>query len=53
MLMLNSNDPVKVALLQKLANQSIFNGALVIEMLYYSFNESQKNFGRLIKRGMF
>ena len=48
--MLNSNNPIKVAHLQKLANQSILDGALVIEMVNNSFNESQKNFVRLIKR---
>ena len=51
--MLNSNEPIKVAHLPKLANQSILNGALVIEMVYNSFNESKKNSGRLIKRGTF
>ena len=48
--MLNSNEPVKVAHLQKLANQSMLNGALVIEMGNNSFttlfSESNKNFGR-------
>ena len=29
--MLNSNEPIKVAHLQKLANQSVLNGAFVIE----------------------
>ena len=33
MLMLISNEPIKVAHLQKLTNQSILNGALVIEMV--------------------
>ena len=33
MFMLISNKPVKVAHLQKLANQSLVNGALVIEMV--------------------
>ena len=28
---LNSNEPIKVDHLQKFANQSVFNGALVIE----------------------
>ena len=28
---LNLNEPIKVAQLQKLANQSVLNGALVIE----------------------
>ena len=49
MFMLNSNEPINVAHLQKLVNQSILNGALVIEMVYNSFNESEKNFGRLIR----
>ena len=31
MLKFNSNEPIKVAHLQKLANQSILNGALEIE----------------------
>ena len=44
MFMLNSNEPVKIARLQKLVNQSILNGVLVIEMVYNSFNKSQKNF---------
>ena len=34
MFMLNPNEPIKVAHLQKLSNQSILNGALVIEMVY-------------------
>ena len=46
MFMLNSNEPIKVAHLQKLANQSMFYGALVIEMVNYGFSESKKNFGR-------
>ena len=53
MFMFNSNEPIKVAHLQKLANQSILNGALVIEIANNSFGESKKNFGRLIKRGRF
>ena len=53
MVMFNSNEPVKVAHLQKLANQSILNGALVTEMVNNSFSESKKNFGRLVKREMF
>ena len=47
--MLNSNKPIKVPHLQKLANQSMLNGALVIEMVNNSFSESKKNFGCLIK----
>ena len=47
---LNLNEPIKVAHLQKLANQSVLNGALVIEKwLNNSFSESKKNFCRLIK----
>ena len=33
MFVLNSNEPIKVAHLQKLANQSMLNGILVIEMV--------------------
>ena len=51
--MLNSNEPIKVTHLQKLASQSMLNGALVIEMVNNSFSESKKNFGHLIKREMF
>ena len=53
MLMLNSNEPIKVAHLQKLANQSMLHGALVIKMVNSFFSESKKNFGSLIKRGTF
>ena len=48
-IILNSNEPIKVAHLQKLANQSILNGALAIEMVNNSLSESKKNFGRSIK----
>ena len=51
--MLISSEPIKVADLQKLANQSMLNGALVIEMVNNSLSESKKIFGRLIKRGTF
>ena len=51
--MFNSNKPIKVAHLQKLANQSLLNGALVMEMVNNSFSESKKNFGHLIKRKKF
>ena len=47
--MFNSNEPIKVAHLQKLANQSLLNGALVMEMVNNSFSKSKKNFDRLIK----
>ena len=50
MFMFNSIEPIKVAHLQKLANQSMLNCALMIEMVSNSFSESKKNFGRLIKR---
>ena len=53
MLMLNSNEPIKVDHLQRIDNQLKLNGALVIEMVKNSFTESKKNFGRLIKRGTF
>ena len=51
--MFKTNEPIKVAHLQKLANQSLLNGALVMEMVNNSFSESKKNFGRLIKRKKF
>ena len=51
MFMLNSKEPIKVAQLRKLANESMLNGALVIEMVNNSFSESNKNFDRLIKQG--
>ena len=41
--MFNSNEPIKVAHLQKLANQSLLNGALVMEMVNNSFIESKKS----------
>ena len=47
------NEPIKVADLQKLVNQLMLNGALVIKMVNNYFSESKKNFGRLIKRGTF
>ena len=49
--MLNSNEPIKVAHLQKLANQSVLNGTLVIEKVNNSFTESKKKFCHLIKWG--
>ena len=53
MFMLNSKELIKVAYLQKLANQSMLNSTLLIEMVNNSFSESKKNFGRLRKRGTF
>ena len=53
MFMLNSNEPIKVAHLQKLVNQSMLNGALTIEMVNNSFSESKNKFVCLIKQGMF
>ena len=38
--MLNSNQPIKVAHLQKLANHSMLNDALVTEMAKNSFSKS-------------
>ena len=50
--MLNSNETIKVTHLQKLTNQSVLNGAFVIEKwLNNFFSESKKNFKRLIKWG--
>ena len=51
--MLNSNESIKVAHLQKLANQSLLNDALVMEMVNNSFSEGKKNFSRLINRKRF
>ena len=49
--MLNSNKPIKIAHLQKLANQSVLNGALVIEKwLNNSFSESKKKFDKVISQ---
>ena len=44
MWILNSNKPIKVAQLQKIANQSMLNGAVVIEMVNNSFSKSKKRF---------
>ena len=49
----SSNEPIKVAHLQKFTNQSMLNGALVTEMENNTFSESKKNIGRWIKRGTF
>ena len=51
--MFKTNEPIKVAHLEKLANQSLLNGALVMEMVNNSFSESKKNFGCWIKRKKF
>ena len=51
--MFKTNEPIKVAHLQKLVNQSLLNGALATEIVNNSFSESKKNFGRLIKRKKF
>ena len=40
--MLSSNEPIKVADLQKLANQSMLNRALVIKIVNNSFSKSKK-----------
>ena len=45
MFMLHSNEPIKVANLQKLTNQSMFNDdTFVVEMVNNSFGESKKKF---------
>ena len=51
MFVLNSNEPVKVAPLLKLANQSMLNAALVIEMIKNCFSASMKRLCYLIKGG--
>ena len=43
MFMFKINEPIKVIHLQKLANQSMLNDALVIEVVSSSFSESKKN----------
>ena len=48
--MLNSN---VVTHIMKLTNQSMLNGALLIEMVNNSLSESYKNFDRWIKQGTF
>ena len=42
----NFYEPVKVADLQKLLNQLMLNGALVIEIVNNSLSESKKNFDK-------
>ena len=42
--MLVSNEPMKVADLQKLPNQLMLNGAFAIEMVNNSFSKSNTNF---------
>ena len=39
--MFNSNEPIKVAHRQKLANQSLLNDALAMEIVNNSFRESK------------
>ena len=51
MFLLNSNEPVKIVHVHKLANQSVLNGALVIDSINNPFRKSKKNSGRLIERG--
>ena len=48
MFMLNTNESIKAGHSQKLANQSMLNGAPAIEMVNNSFSESKRNFGSLI-----
>ena len=42
MFMFKTNQPIKIVHFQKLANQSMLNGALVIEIVSNSFSESNK-----------
>ena len=51
--MLNSNKPIEVIHLQKLANQSMLNGALLLEMVNNSFSGRSNKFGLLIKQEAF
>ena len=52
--MFKTNKPIRVIHLRKLANQSMLNGAFVIEIVSNCFSESKKNFNRLIiKLGTF
>ena len=53
MFMFKTNKPIKVAHLQKLANQSLLNGVIVMEMVNSSLCKSKENFSRLIKRKKF
>ena len=43
----------KLIHLQKLANRSVLNDVLVIEIVSNTFSESNKNFGRLVVKNMF
>ena len=45
-MLLNSNKPIKILQLEKLANQSIFNGAFIIEIINNSFYESNSSFNK-------
>ena len=42
--MFKTNEPIKLIHLQKLPNQSMLSGALVIEIVSSSFSENKKNF---------
>ena len=46
----NSNKPIKCLKLEKLANQSTFNGAFMIEMININSFHKSKNQSCLIKR---
>ena len=45
-MLLNSNKPIKILQLEKLANQSIFNGAFMIDIISNSFYESNNSFNK-------
>ena len=42
--MFKTNEPIKLIHLQKLPNQSMLSGALVIEIVSSSFSGNKKNF---------
>lgn len=47
----NSNKPIKCLKLEKLANQSTFNGAFMIEMINInSFHKSRNNFHLITRK---
>ena len=45
-MLLNSNKTIKILQLEKLANQSIFNGAFAIDIINNSFYESNSSFNK-------
>ena len=53
MFIFNSKEPINVVHPQELANQSMLNCALLIEMVSNSLSEIKKNFRHLTKQGTF